>query len=155
MRLRHRIAGIAMAGAVASGLLVAGGTAAEAGAYGCSGKFIRSWPISAKFVVVSDVRLYYNSSTRYSCAVNVKRKAYRGKKTQTDIEMLNQTWAEDNQHKGVNWDKDGGKFSQYAGPVKVRGRSTKGKKYKVTIVASASGGSGVNTPPVWKTVWAY
>ncbi|KAB2347753.1 hypothetical protein [Actinomadura rudentiformis] len=139
MSLRTRIGAVLASAVVASGLVVAVPGTANAGAYGCAGKFIKSWPVHSMWRTLGDVRLYYNPKTKTSCAVVVKRKAYRDKKTSMSVRLYNQTWAGDNSNK-YNVDTDSGKFKHYAGPVKVRGKSSKGKKYKVTIWADISYG---------------
>jgi hypothetical protein len=133
MKLHHRITGIAAATAVASGLVVGVPGTANAGAYGCSGKFIRSWPVTTSWVTLSDIRLYYNSSTGWSCAVNVKRKAYKSKKTSVWIHMMNSR-ANDTDKAGPSYvDSENGKFKWYAGPIRVKGKMG-GKKLKVSLV---------------------
>lgn len=131
MRLRTRLGAVAATVLAASGIVLAVPGTAQAGAYGCKGTFIRSIPVPTDWRVLSDIRLYYNSSSGYSCAVNVKRRAFRDIRTRVDIQMINGTWLEDNVRPGVNEDRDGGKFKWYAGPVRVKGRNL-----TVTIWAS-------------------
>jgi hypothetical protein len=123
MRLRTRLGTLAATVLAASGIILAVPGPAHAGGYGCTGKLIREFPVPTDWLVMSDVRLYYNSSTGYSCAVNVKRPRFRDKRTHMWIHMFNGNWREDNARRKVTFDDDQGKFKWYAGPIWVKGRN--------------------------------
>ncbi|NKZ02675.1 hypothetical protein [Actinomadura latina] len=131
MRLRERAAAVATSLAVAAGFTMAVSPAAHAGGYGCSGSLIDTYAVKSPVNTLSHVYLYYNSSTGYNCAVNVKTAYYSQFKHDISIEIYNTTLTEDNIRWGVNIDQDNGKYWQYAGPVKVKGRGM-----CISIVAS-------------------
>lgn len=122
MRLRKRAAAAATMFAVAAGFSMALSPAAHAGGYGCSGSLIDTYAVKSPVNTLSHVYLYYNSSTGYNCAVNVKTAYYSQFKHEISLYMYNTTLTEDNIRWGVNVDQDNGKYWQYAGPVKVKGR---------------------------------
>ncbi|MFF4616979.1 hypothetical protein [Nonomuraea jabiensis] len=105
---------------------------ANAGAYGCTGSLVRSWPLPLKDAVTgktyyrSDIKLYYNARTGWNCAVLAKRPglARYGVRTPMDIYMENDLMADDNAEnvKGKR-DSDSGSFKYYAGPVRVYGKN--------------------------------
>ncbi|ROO84527.1 hypothetical protein EDD29_2054 [Actinocorallia herbida] len=115
----------AIAGTVlaASALSLSIPGSASAGGYGCSGSLRKTYAVKSKWNTISHVKVYYNSSSGWNCAVNVKTKYYSQFKHKASIWLYNQTLAEDNVHEGVNTDSDSGKFKYYAGPVKVKGRN--------------------------------
>lgn len=131
MRLHTRLGAVAATVLAASGIALAVPGTAMAGAYGCKGTFIRSIPVPTDWKVLSDVRLYYDSSSGYSCAVNVKRGAYRDIRSEVSIQMINGNYRDDNHRPGITFDQQNGKFKWYAGPIRVKGRNT-----TVTIWAS-------------------
>ncbi|RBQ21376.1 hypothetical protein DP939_01260 [Spongiactinospora rosea] len=116
-------AGIALAAQVALP------QAAQAGAYGCAGSLVGTWKVplkdalSGKTYYRSDIKLYYNASNGWNCAVLAKRPGLPryGERTPLWIEMYNSRWAEDNWKN--NYDQEQGKFKYYAGPVKVYGKN--------------------------------
>ncbi|WP_439662507.1 hypothetical protein ACSHWB_14270 [Lentzea sp. HUAS TT2] len=94
---------------------------AHAAEYGCTGTLIDTYKVMSRVPNhLSTIRLYYNSSTGYNCAANVKTAYYSQFKHQASISMYNQDFREDdNNRPGYNNDFDSGKFQYYAGPVKV------------------------------------
>ncbi|MFD4641565.1 hypothetical protein ACFWN2_29945 [Lentzea sp. NPDC058436] len=103
---------------------------ANAAEYGCSGSLIDTYKVKSNVGNhLSTIRLYYNASSGYNCAANVKTAYYSQFKHDASIQLLNSDWAEDNHRPGYNIDTDSGKFQYYAGPVKVYG---KGKCMSVT-----------------------
>lgn len=94
---------------------------AHAAEYGCTGTLIDTYKVMSSVPNhLSTIRLYYNSSTGYNCAANVKTAYYSQFKHQASISMYNQDFREDdNNRPGYNNDFDSGKFQYYAGPVKV------------------------------------
>lgn len=122
MRLRARAAALVTAALAATGSAVALSPMAYAGGYGCSGSLIDTYPVKSPVNTLSHVYLYYDSSTGYNCAVNVKTAYYSQFTFETGIEMYNQTLAEDNVRPGVNVDDDYGDYKYYAGPVRVKGK---------------------------------
>ncbi|MFG1959827.1 hypothetical protein [Nonomuraea sp. NPDC049028] len=105
---------------------------ANAGAYGCTGSLVRSWPLPLKDAITrktyyrSDVKLYYNARTGWNCAVLAKRPGLPryGVRTPMSIYMENDLMGDDNVKNVKNKrDYDGGNFKVYAGPVKVYGRN--------------------------------
>ncbi|MEV6716576.1 hypothetical protein AB0M48_31590 [Lentzea sp. NPDC051208] len=116
-RLRKAVAVVT---AVAAALLLAPMNA-HAAEYGCTGTLIDTYKVMSRVPNhLSTIRLYYNSSTGYNCAANVKTAYYSQFKHQASISMYNQDFREDdNNRPGYNNDFDSGKFQYYAGPVKV------------------------------------
>ena len=116
-RLRKAIA-ITVAAAAA---LIVAPMNANAAEYGCTGSLIDTYKVMSKVPNhLSTIRLYYNSSTGYNCAANVKTAYYSQFKHEASISMYNQDFREDdNNRPGYNNDFDSGKFQYYAGPVKV------------------------------------
>ena len=94
---------------------------ANAAEYGCTGSLIDTYSVkSGVGNHLSTIRLYYNSSTGYNCAANVKTAYYSQFKHYASISMYNQDFREDdNNRPGYNNDFDAGNFQYYAGPVKV------------------------------------
>ncbi|GHH48810.1 hypothetical protein GCM10017774_55200 [Lentzea cavernae] len=93
---------------------------AHAAEYGCTGSLIDTYKVMSRVPNhLSTIRLYYNSSTGYNCAANVKTAYYSQFKHEASISMYNQDFTEDNNRPGYNNDFDSGKFLYYAGPVKV------------------------------------
>ncbi|USX50019.1 hypothetical protein [Lentzea sp. HUAS12] len=94
---------------------------ANAAEYGCTGSLIDTYAVKSSVGNhLSTIRLYYNSSTGYNCASNVKTAYYSQFKHEASITMYNQDFREDdNNRPGYNNDFDSGKFQYYAGPVKV------------------------------------
>jgi hypothetical protein len=121
MRFHIRIGSAVAAVAVAAGSMAATPGTAIAGGYGCSGTLVNTWPVrSAVPNTLSNIRLYYDASTGYNCAVNVKTAYYSQFKDETSITIMREDWTEDdNNRPGVTIDSDGGEFSSYAGPVKI------------------------------------
>ncbi|MEU3986735.1 spore-associated protein A [Streptomyces sp. NPDC026672] len=100
------ILGLAIVGAPAA-------SAATAGAYGCSGTEIDTYPVKALDGTGSTwgtVHLYYNASTGSNCAVTVKS-VYVGTPSFTAIYL--------NSSDGAVHDDDAGNYSYYAGPVSI------------------------------------
>ncbi|GLZ29578.1 hypothetical protein Lesp02_17680 [Lentzea sp. NBRC 105346] len=121
-RLRKAVASAAVlvGTAVVSIVLPGHANAAE---YGCSGALIDTWPVKSPWNTISHIRLYYNSSNGWNCAVNVKTAYYSQFKHDASISMYNEDFREDdNNRPGYNNDFDSGKFQYYAGPVKVYGK---------------------------------
>jgi len=114
---------IAVTVAAAAALIVAPMNA-HAAEYGCTGNLIDTYKVSSNVPNhLSTIRLYYNSSTGYNCAVNVKTAYYSQFKHEASIAIWNQDFREDDNNKpGYNNDFDSGKFQYYAGPVKVYGK---------------------------------
>jgi hypothetical protein len=121
MHLHIRIGSIVAAIAVAAGFMAATPGMAIAGGYGCSGTLVDTWPVkSAVPNTLSNIRLYYDASTGYNCAVNVKTAYYTQFKHETDIVIVREDWTEDdNNRPGVTIDSDYGDYWSYAGPVKI------------------------------------
>ncbi|MER6950692.1 hypothetical protein ABT294_42410 [Nonomuraea sp. NPDC000554] len=125
----RRILTVLTAAASASAVTVTMPTAANAGAYGCRGSLVGTWPVPMKDALNggtyyrSDIKLYYNPSSGWNCAVLVKRpgKPRYGEKTPMFVEMYNGRWAEDKWRN--NHDRDNGSFRYQAGPVKVYGKN--------------------------------
>ncbi|MER7714588.1 hypothetical protein ABTX83_29220 [Streptomyces werraensis] len=96
------------------GLMVLGAPAANAaaaGAYGCSGAQINTFPVkTSSGSTWGNVYLYYDASTGRNCAVTVKT-AYVGTPSFTGI-YLNVTG-------GGDYDDDAKDYSYYAGPVSI------------------------------------
>src|SRR5687768_9098175 len=112
---------VAVLAAAAAALVVAPSTA-NAAEYGCTGSLIDTYKVKSNWNHLSTIRLYYNASTGYNCAVNVRVHPYNQFKHDTSITLMNEDWREDNHRPGYNIDEDGGKFQYYAGPVKVYGK---------------------------------
>ncbi|MFD4672889.1 hypothetical protein ACFWNN_24400 [Lentzea sp. NPDC058450] len=116
-RLRKTVAVVVAAAAA----LILAPMNAHAAEYGCTGTLIDTYKVMSRVPNhLSTIRLYYNSSTGYNCAANVKTAYYSQFKHQASISMYNQDFREDdNNRPGYNNDFDSGKFQYYAGPVKV------------------------------------
>lgn len=123
--LRRRIVRgvLAVATAAVASVVIAPPVASYAGGYGCTGTLVGSWTVTGDEGVDSDIHLYYDSSTGWNCAVNVKRSSYvfYGMATNTYIYMNNS--ALDDNHTKNNFASDSGMYKYYAGPVKVYGKS--------------------------------
>lgn len=122
---RHTRIGSAVAAvAVAAGFMVATSGAAIAGGYGCSGNLVGTWPVKSPVPnTLSNIRLYYDASTGYNCAVNVKTAYYSQFKFQTAVTITRQDFnPDDNYRPGVTIDSDSGQYWSYAGPVKIPAR---------------------------------
>ncbi len=75
--------------AVAAGFMAVTPGAAIAGGYGCTGTLVGTWPVrSAVPNTLSDIQLYYDGSTGYNCAVNVKTAYYSQFKHEADITIM-------------------------------------------------------------------
>ncbi|MFI6100658.1 hypothetical protein ACIA8G_34345 [Lentzea sp. NPDC051213] len=107
--------------AVAAAASVIAPMNANAAEYGCTGSLIDTYKVYSSVPNhLSTIRLYYNSSTGYNCAANVKTAYYSQFKHFASISMYNQDFREDdNNRPGYNNDFDAGDFQYYAGPVKV------------------------------------
>lgn len=118
---RLRQAGALAAVLAAAALTIAAPGAANAAEYGCTGTLLDTYAVKSRVGnTLSHIRLYYNASTGYNCASNVKTAYYSQFKHDVSIYMHNQDFREDdNNRPGYNNDSDGGKFQYYAGPVKV------------------------------------
>jgi hypothetical protein len=116
-RLRKAVAAVAATAAA----LVLAPMNAHAAEYGCTGSLIDTYPVKSSVGNhLSTIRLYYNSSTGYNCASNVKTAYYSQFKHFASISMYNEDFREDdNNRPGYNNDYDAGNFQYYAGPVKV------------------------------------
>ncbi|GAA2417755.1 hypothetical protein [Nonomuraea africana] len=112
-------------------------TAAQAGAYGCSGGLVRSWTLNNGLEIpVSRLHLYYDSRTGYNCAVNVWTST-AGDKGRISVSIRSKT---DSATKS-----DSGNYRKYAGPVKTYGKD---RCVRVTGYASAS-----NYSPNYDSGW--
>ncbi|GAA1292532.1 hypothetical protein Psi02_50010 [Planotetraspora silvatica] len=107
---------------IAAGLLVAPATAANAGAYGCTGTDVGSWPVYDEYGTVGDIHLYYDSSTGWNCAAAVKRTSYVFYGLATHIYITINNSAYDDNHVKNNFASDSGMYKYYAGPAKVYGK---------------------------------
>jgi hypothetical protein len=135
-RFAKVLAAVLAAGAVS----VVAPTAAQAAEYGCAGNLIDTYAVKSGSTTLSTIRLYYNSSNGYNCAVNVKQAQYQSTKSEVSITMFNEDFREDdNNRPGYNNDSNGGNFYEYAGPVKVYG---KGKCVVIWARTKAGGKSG-------------
>ncbi|MDX3103171.1 hypothetical protein ACIBO5_07700 [Nonomuraea angiospora] len=102
---------------------------ASAGAYGCSGSQVGSWAVPLRDLVTggtyyrSDIKLFYDASTGWNCAVLAKRpgQARYGERTPMAIHLWNSRLTDDNVKN--NKDSDSGRFKYYAGPVRVYGKN--------------------------------
>ncbi|MFI7642696.1 hypothetical protein [Nonomuraea sp. NPDC049400] len=117
--------------------------AAHAGGYGCNGSLVGTWRLPMKDAYtgekfyISDIKLYYNASSGWNCAVLAKRPDHQryGTRTPMDIAMYNSRFREDNVKN--NYDYDYGRFKYFAGPVRVYG-----KNMCVSIVAQHADTAG-------------
>lgn len=111
--------------------------AAQAGAYGCSGRLVQSWTLNNGLEIpVSRLHLYYDSSTGYNCAVNVWTST-AGAKGPISVSIRSKT------DRGTR--SDSGNYRRYAGPVKTYGKN---RCVRVTGSASAS-----NYSPNYDSGW--
>jgi hypothetical protein len=118
--------------AVSGGATVATTQPASAGGWGCTGTEVSGSPFpETNFYVNSPIygyiHLYYDASTGYNCAVNVKTGSGYGVPTDTEIEL--EECAEDvpGTCTVINdqWDPpvtSTALYSYYAGPVRVYGK---------------------------------
>ena len=91
-RLRKAIA-ITVAAAAA---LIVAPMNAHAAEYGCSGNLIDTYKVMSSVPNhLSTIRLYYNASTGYNCAANVKTAYYSQFKHEASISLWNQDFRED------------------------------------------------------------
>jgi hypothetical protein len=135
-RFAKVLAAVLAAGAV--GVVVPG--AAQAAEYGCAGNLIDTYSVKSGSTTLSTIRLYYNASDGYNCAVNVKQAQYQSSKSEIDVTMFTDDFREDdNNRPGYNNDFDSGNFYEYAGPVRVYG---KGKCVVIWARTKAGGKSG-------------
>ncbi|MGC0313198.1 hypothetical protein [Kitasatospora acidiphila] len=119
---------VAVAGALAlaaSGVTVATAGTASASSWGCSGTEVASYPLVRPDTgtTYSYVHLFWDSSTGYNCAVNVKVGSLYGVQTSTSVEL--DECAQDapgNCTVVGNPAVDNGAYSYYAGPVRVYGQ---------------------------------
>ncbi|MET7327522.1 hypothetical protein [Nonomuraea sp. NPDC005650] len=128
-------------------LQVAGSPPASAGAYGCTGSLVKSWPvplkdaITKKYYYLSDIKLYYDARTGWNCAVLAKRpgKSRYGERTPMSIKLWNDTWPSEVVKNNVA--ADDGRFKYHAGPVRVYG-----KNHCVSVLAKHGDYSGPDGP---------
>ncbi|MFC7327199.1 hypothetical protein [Marinactinospora rubrisoli] len=125
-----KLAGALATLAVAGGLHAAAPPAALASEFGCGGTLVGSWPVpltdpsSGDTYYRSDIRLYHDADTGWSCAVLVKRPGHEryGVATPMAVQLYTEEWGAENWTDG--YDGDTGDFTYYAGPVQVYGRDT-------------------------------
>lgn len=144
--LKQRLVPVLIATAIAAASLVISAPAAPAyaGGYGCTGSAVGTWTIyetdTIPVVAVGDIHLYYDSSTGWNCAVNVKRSSYvfYGLATNMYIHMNNSAY--DDNHIANNFASDSGMYKYYAGPVRVYG-----KNMCIWVSAGIADNSGPNS----------
>jgi hypothetical protein len=114
---------LAVAVAAVASVVIAPPVASYAGGYGCTGSLVGSWTVTGSEGVFSDIHLYYDSSTGWNCAVNVKRSSwvFYGMATNIYIYMNNSSY--DDNHTKNNFASDSGMYKYYAGPVRVYGKN--------------------------------
>jgi hypothetical protein len=127
MAMRTFMRRVAVAGAfvlAAGGVTVATAGTASASGWGCSGTEVASYPVKTPSgAVFSYAHLFWDSSTGYNCAVNVKVGSLNGVQSWTYVELDECTGDTPGYCNPVSpLHIDSGNFYNYAGPVRAYGQ---------------------------------
>lgn len=141
---------------VGGGLTFASAGSAAAGGWGCSGTEVSDspYPVTSynSGATLSNVHLYYNSSTGKNCAVNVKAGSLYGVSSYVNVtlyECAETTPGGDCTTLAVSADPAGGGpfYQYYAGPVSVPGAGHCVRIYAATHNANDSDYGSISLGP--------